>query len=148
MLNAAEHLSGNEALMSIRSRGRFSRPFTRLLEMQQQAQQRHQNEEKLLLSQLNEVQQRLNSLLESAGDQGQKKVILPTEVQVEIQKFREEERQARRKLREVRKILRQDIEKLGQGLLLLNMLAVPLIVGIIGVVVYRYRTRLRRKTIR
>ncbi|GIT71966.1 MAG: hypothetical protein Ct9H300mP28_17800 [Pseudomonadota bacterium] len=27
MLNAAEHLSGNEALMSIRSRGRFSRPF-------------------------------------------------------------------------------------------------------------------------
>ncbi len=148
MLNAAEHLSGNEALMSIRSRGRFSRPFIRLLEMQQQAQQRHQNEEKLLLSQLNEVQQRLNSLLESAGDQGQKKVILPTEVQVEIQKFREEERQARRKLREVRKILRQDIEKLGQGLLLLNMLAVPLIVGIIGVVVYHYRTRLRRKTIR
>ena len=135
MLNAAEHLSGNEALMSIRSRGRFSRPFTRLLEMQQQAQQRHQNEEKLLLSQLNEVQQRLNSLLESAADQGQKKVILPPEVQVEIQKFREEERQARRKLREVRKILRQDIEKLGQGLLLLNMLAVPLIVGIIGVVV-------------
>ena len=109
---------------------------------------RDRNEEKLLLSQLNEVQQRLNSLLESAGDQGQKKVILPTEVQVEIQKFREEERQARRKLREVRKILRQDIEKLGQGLLLLNMLAVPLIVGIIGVVVYRYRTRLRRKTIR
>ena len=148
MLNATEHLSGNEALMSIRSRGRFSRPFTRLLAMKQQAQQRHQAEEKLLLSQLNEVQQRLNSLLESAGNQGQKKVILPTEVQIEVQQFREEERQTRRKLREVRKILRQDIEKLGQGLLLLNMLAVPLIVGISGVIVYRHRTRLRRKTIR
>ena len=148
MLNAAEHLSGNEALMSIRSRGRFSRPFTRLLAMQRQAQLRHQTEEKLLLSQLEEVQQRLNSLLESAGEQGQSEVILPPEVQVEIEKFREEERQARRKLREVRKILRQDIERLGQGLLLLNMLLVPLIVGIIGLIVYRLRTRLRLKTIR
>ena len=148
MLNAAEHLSGNEALMSIRSRGRFSRPFTRLLAMQQQAQFRHQTEEKLLLSQLEEVQQRLNSLLESAGEQGQSEVILPKEVQVEIEKFREEERQTRRKLREVRKILRQDIERLGQGLLLLNMLLVPLIVGIIGLIVYRFRTRRRRKTIR
>ncbi len=148
MLNAAEYLSGNEALMSIRSRGRFSRPFTRLLAMQRQAQLRHQTEEKLLLSQLEEVQQRLNSLLESAGEQGQSEVILPPEVQVEIEKFREEERQARRKLREVRKILRQDIERLGQGLLLLNMLLVPLIVGIIGLIVYRLRTRRRRKTIR
>ena len=148
MLNAAEHLSGNEALMSIRSRGRFSRPFSRLLAMQRQAQLRHQTEEKLLLSQLEEVQQRLNSLLESAGEQGKSEVILPPEVQVEIEKFREEERQARRKLREVRKILRQDIERLGQGLLLLNMLLVPLIVGIIGLIVYRLRTRRRGKTIR
>ena len=148
MLNAAEHLSGNEALMSIRSRGRFSRPFIRLLAMQQQAQMRYQEEERQLLSQLDEVQQRLNNLLESAGEKGQKEVILPKEVQQEIEQFREEELQTRRKLREVRKILRQDIEQLGQGLLLLNMLLVPLIVGIIGVVVYRYRTQKRRKTIR
>ena len=146
MLNAAEHLSGNEALMSIRSRGRFSRPFTRLLDMQKQAQLLHQTEEKQLLSQLEEVQQRLNSLLDSAGNKGQQEVILPPEVQEEIQQFREEERQARRKLRDVRKILRQDIERLGQGLLLLNMLLVPLIVGIIGVFVYR--TRQRRKIMR
>ena len=148
MLNATEHLSGNEALMSIRSRGRFSRPFIRLLAMQQQAQMRYQEEERQLLSQLDEVQQRLNNLLESAGKKGQKEVILPKEVQQEIEQFREEELQTRRKLREVRKILRQDIEQLGQGLLRLNLLLVPLIVGIIGVVVYRYRTQKRRRTIR
>ena len=148
MLNATEHLSGNEALMSIRSRGRFSRPFTRLIAMQQQAQMRYQKEEKLLLSQLDEVQKRLNNLLESAGEKGQKEVILPKNVQLEIEKFREEELQTRRKLREVRKILRQDIEQLGQGLFMLNMLLVPLIVGIIGVVLYRYRTQKRRKSVR
>ena len=147
MLNATEHLSGNEALMSIRSRGRFSRPFTRLIAMQQQAQMRYQKEEKLLLSQLDEVQKRLNNLLESAGEKGQKEVILPKNVQLEIEQFREEELQTRRKLREVRKILRQDIEQLGQGLFMLNMLLVPLIVGIIGVVLYRYRTQKRRKSL-
>ena len=87
MLNATEHLSGNEALMSIRSRGRFSRPFIRLLAMQQQAQMRYQEEERQLLSQLDEVQQRLNNLLESAGEKGQKEVILPKEVQQEIEQF-------------------------------------------------------------
>ncbi len=148
MLNATEHLSGNEALMSIRSRGRFSRPFTRLIEMQQKAQIRYQEEEKLLLSQLDEVQQQLNSLLESAGEKGQKEVILPKAVQLEIEQFREKELQTRRKLREVRKILRQDIEQLGRGLLMLNMLIVPIIVGIIGVVVYRYRTQKRRTSTR
>ena len=109
---------------------------------------RYQKEEKLLLSQLDEVQKRLNSLLESAGEKGQKEVILPKNVQLEIEQFREEELQTRRKLREVRKILRQDIEQLGQGLLMLNMLLVPLIVGIIGVVFYRYRTKKLRKSVR
>ena len=148
ILNATEHLSGNEALMSIRSRGRFSRPFTHLIAMQQKAQMRYQDEEKQLLAQLNEVQQGLNTLLESAGEKGQKEVILPKEIQLEIEKFKQEELQTRRKLREVRKILRQDIEQLGRGLLLLNMLAIPLIVGIIGVIVYRYRTQKRLKSTR
>ena len=115
--------------------------------MQKQAQLRHQKEERQLLSHLDEVQKSLSKLLDSSGNQ-QKEVILPQEVQLEIQKFREEERQARRKLREVRKILRQDIERLGQGLLLINMLFVPLVIGIIGLIVYRHRTQKRLKTIR
>ena len=148
MLNAAEYLSGNEALMSIRSRGRFSRPFTRLLSMQQQSQLLHQAEEEQLLSQVDDVQKRLNDLFENAGNKGQKEVILPPEIQNEIKQFREEERQARQKLRNVRKILRQDIERLGHALLLLNMLFVPLVVGIIGVFVYRYRMGKRNSIIR
>ncbi len=147
MLNAAEHLSGNEALMSIRSRGRFSRPFTRLLAMQNQAQIRYQEEEKLLLAHLDEVQKSLNNLLDSTGNQ-QKELILPKEIQLEIQKFKDEERQTRRKLREVRKILRQDIERLGQILLMINLLLVPLIVGTFGIIIYRHRTTKRRKIIR
>ncbi len=144
MLNAVEYLSGSEALMSIRSRGQFSRPFTRLLAMQRDAQIKYQAEEQLLLAKLEEVQKRLSSLQQRTGKSGRKEVILPPEVQEEIRQFRDEERQTRRKLREVRKILRQDIESLGNTLFLLNLVAVPLLIGVFGIVSYRRRISGRR----
>ena len=143
MLNAVEHLSGNEALMSIRSRGQSARPFTRLQAMQVEAQMKFQDEESRLQETLKQVQNQLDTLLESAGKKGETEVILPPEMQAEIKRFRGEERQTRKKLREVRKVLRQDIESLGTRLTVINMLAVPLIVGIIGFFFYRSRLRAR-----
>ena len=65
-----------------------------------------------------------------------------------FKQYKEEERTTRRKLREVRKILRQDIERLGQTLLVINLLLVPIIVGAFGILIYRHRTTKRRKTIK
>lgn len=146
ILNAVEYLSGNDALMSIRSRGRFSRPFTRLIALQQQAQERYQAEEVQLQKKLDDVRERLKSLQESAGSD--QKVILPPEVQQEIQQFRQEERNTRKRLREVRKILRQDIESLGNWLLALNMLAVPVLVGVAGFFSYGRRARKRHEAMK
>ncbi|MEC8237429.1 MAG: GldG family protein, partial [SAR324 cluster bacterium] len=101
MLNAVEHLSGNEALMSIRSRGQSARPFTRLEVMQVEAQMKFQDEESRLQETLKQVQNQLDTLLESAGKKGETEVILPPEMQAEIKRFRGEERQTRKKLREV-----------------------------------------------
>lgn len=140
-LGAVEYFSGNDALQGIRSRGRFQRPFTRLIALQQDAQVRYQAEEMQLQQSLEEVQRRLEQLLQGAGKEGQKEILLPPEIQDEIKQFREEERQTRRKLREVRKILRQDIEQLGNRLLVLNLVAVPLLVGIFGLFIYRNRVR-------
>ena len=145
MLNAVEHLSGIEALMSIRSRGQSARPFTRLQAMQVEAQMKFQDEESRLQETLKQVQNQLDTLLESAGKKGETEVILPPEMQAEIKRFRGEERQTRKKLREVRKVLRQDIESLGTRLTVINMLAVPLIVGIIGFFFYRSRLQARNK---
>ena len=69
-----------------------------------------------------------------------REILLPKEVQDKIANFREQERQTRRELREVRKILRQDIEELGNNLLLANMLIVPGFVGLFGFLTYRRRT--------
>jgi len=125
--------------MSIRSRGQSSRPFTRLQAMQVKAQMKFQDEESRLQDTLKAVQKQLDNLLESAGKKGESEVILPPEMQAEIKRFRSEERQTRKKLREVRKVLRQDIESLGTMLTVLNMLAVPFIIGIIGFFFYRSR---------
>jgi ABC-type uncharacterized transport system involved in gliding motility auxiliary subunit len=143
MLNAVEFLSGNEALMEIRSRGTFQRPFTRVLALQQEAQVRYQAEEAQLQASLEDIQAQLDSLLQGAQQQGAQEVILPQEVQVQVAQFREQERQTRRELREVRKILRQDIERLGNQLLLVNLLGVPAVVGLAGFFFYRGRTRRR-----
>ena len=127
--------------MSIRSRGKSSRPFTQVQAMQVQAQMKFQDQESRLQATLNQVQKQLNELLESSGNKGKSEVILPSEMQLEIKRFRKEERQTRKKLREVRKVLRQDIESLGNRLTTINMLAVPLLVGIIGIFFYRSRTQ-------
>ena len=78
MLNAVEHLSGNEALMSIRSRGQSARPFTRLQAMQVEAQMKFQDEESRLQETLQQVQKQLDTLLESAGKKGELSVLLKT----------------------------------------------------------------------
>ena len=138
-LNIIEYLSGNDALREIRSRGQFQRPFTRVLALQQEAQMKYQQEENQLQASLDKVQSELNNLLQGV-QKGEKEILLPKEVQDQIASFREQERQTRRELREVRKILRQDIEELGNNLLLANLLIVPGFVGILGFLIYRRRT--------
>ena len=138
-LNIIEYLSGNDALREIRSRGQFQRPFTRVLALQQEAQMKYQQEENQLQASLDKVQSELNNLLQGV-QKGEKEILLPKEVQDQIASFREQERQTRRELREVRKILRQDIEELGHNLLLANLLIVPGFVGILGFLIYRRRT--------
>ncbi len=137
IINAVEFFTGDDELMSIRSRGRFARPFTKVMELENQAQMRFQEEEIGLQQTLRAVQEKLAEL-EEHKDPNQKR-LLTAEQQNEIKRFRTEEIETRKRLREVRKILRQDIESLGNWLLGLNMLLVPAIVALVGVVSYRRR---------
>ena len=138
-LNIIEYLSGNDALREIRSRGQFQRPFTRVIALQQEAQLKYQQEENQLQTSLDKVQRELNNLLQGVR-KGDKEILLPKEVQDQIASFREQERQTRRELREVMKILRQDIEELRNNLLLANLLIVPSFVGLFGFLIYpKYR---------
>ena len=143
VLNAVEFLSGNQNLIAIRSRGKFSRPFTTVLDLQKDAQSRYQAQEELLSKKLEDVQKKLKDL-ESASPTAQgenQRFMLTPEMMKEVEKFREEERNTQLALRDVRKVLRQDIENLGRTLLAVNLLLMPVLVAILGFVGYYRRTK-------
>ena len=130
VLNAAEFMAGSQELIHIRSRGRFSRPFTRVDALRKAAQIQFREQEQALTGKLQSSRKRLEQL---EGEKGPTPSRLPSEAQLEeIKRIRMDLLDTQRKLRGVRKVLRQDIETLGNRLLVINLLALPLLVAIFG----------------
>jgi ABC-type uncharacterized transport system involved in gliding motility auxiliary subunit len=130
-LNLAEQISGNAALIGLRSRGRYTRPFERVLALEKSAQEQWQEEEAKLQQKLQETQVRLNEL-QSAKSEDQQ-LVLSAAQKAELEKFRQERFDTQRQLKEVRKNLRRSIERLGLTLKVLNLAAVPLLVAAFGI---------------
>ncbi len=128
--NLLEQLGGNADLASIRARGRFDRPFERVLTLQREAQQRWLIQEQALERQLETTRERINSL-QAQKDKTQR-YILSAEQQEEIARFRQENARTQQELKQVRKNLREGIERLGAGVKAVNILAMPALVCLAG----------------
>ncbi|MFA5688819.1 MAG: Gldg family protein [Kiritimatiellales bacterium] len=139
-MNLTEQMTGSEALIGLRSRGSFDRPFDRVLDLEKQAQIKWQAEEQRLNENLQQTQMRLNQL-QQARDDGQQLIMTPEQA-AEIKKFREEVFQTQQSLKEVRKNLRSDIEQLGTRLKFINIAGVPLLVALFGIF---YGLKLRKR---
>ena len=129
--NFAEQLTGSQALIGLRSRGTFQRPFERVIALQQAAQEKWQTEEQSLQAKMQETQARLNEL--QRGKQEVQELILSPEQQQEIDRFNEELANTRQQLKDVRKNLRRDIEVLGLKVKVINIAGVPLVVAVLGI---------------
>lgn len=128
--NTVEFMCGDKDLISIRSRGKFSRPFDRVVNMQKAAQARYKKQEEEQTKRLQEVQAKINQR-QNVKKEGNKLVLSRSAIE-EIERFRDEERQIKKKRREIRKNLREDVEKLGQKLTFSNVFLIPFLVGIYG----------------
>ena len=131
VMNAAEFLSGDESLISIRSRGTFTRPFIKVQELKKDAQEKWQTEDERLTKRIQEIQDRVNKLRTKREGN---KVILSQQHLQEIELANKEMSKAKKSRREVRKLLREGIESLGNGLLLANLLIVPFLLSIVAVI--------------
>jgi len=131
LANAVEQVAGSSDLIGIRSRGTFNRPFDRVLDLEQRARREWQAREDALTQKLRETQQRLRDM-ESKKDDNQRFIISP-EQQEAVARFREEEIRIKRELKDVRKNLRRDIERLGTKVKAINIALLPLLVGLAGV---------------
>lgn len=141
--NVVENLLGSDDLISIRSRGQFSRPFERVEAMEIAAQQRFQQEELVWQAKLNSANQRLSQLQSTAEGKPGEKQVFSSAVLQEIKQLRDERKEAQRRLREVKRDLRQDIEHLGSVLFMVNTFFVPIVLILVTITYYAGSRRKR-----
>ena len=142
VVNALDNLTGSGDLISVRNRGTFTRPFTRVVALKQQAERAFRAKEQELIAQLEETERRLVELEES--NQGNDTLILTDAQRDELVGFRQERVRIRKELREVRRQLRADIEALESWLKFANIGLVPILIGLTGVLAGLVQLRRRR----
>ncbi|MCB0323904.1 MAG: Gldg family protein, partial [Bdellovibrionales bacterium] len=138
-VNTAENLTGSDDLISLRSRGQFSRPFTTVQAVEAQAQERWKQEEMIFQQKLDEANKRLTQLQSGAESSGGRQAFSSALLE-EVKQFREERKVAREKLREVRRRLREDKEQLGSILFAVNTFLVPIVLIVLSIVLYRRKS--------
>mgnify|MGYP001270616082 FL=1 len=139
VINAMDNLSGGADLSSIRSRGRYSRPFTKVLTLQREADDRLRQEESELSARVAETESALAEL--NTNEEGNPIGEITPEIQTEIDRFNGELIETRRRLREVRFQLTEDIEQLGSNLKAVNTALVPIVLTLFFLGRYYYRSR-------
>lgn len=144
--NVVENLLGSADLISLRSRGQYTRPFTRVQAIEREAEERWKAEESALMAKLENANQRLNELQSSMGGKGGEQVLTKA-VMDELKRFRDERQEAQKRLREVRRNLRQDKERLGSSLFALNTFLVPILLVIGTLVTHRQRRPQKQKVL-
>jgi ABC-type uncharacterized transport system involved in gliding motility auxiliary subunit len=128
--SAVEQLAGDSNLIGIRSRATGNRPFERVNRMEAAAQDKYQGKIAELEDSLNQTRQKLTEL--QSGKQADQKTLLSPEQQAEIKKFHENEADANRELKQVRKDLRGEIDSLQNNLKWINIAGMPLLVTVAG----------------
>lgn len=128
--NLVDTLAGSNALLSLRAHGTTARPFTLIDHIQEQAQAKFQQSEQALQAHLTELQKRLDSLRQGAGQQSA--LITPAQ-RAAIHQANEEILATRAQLRTVQYNLNRDISRLKTELEVLNVAAIPALLTLLAI---------------
>ena len=125
VINASENLAGSSALISIRGRGTYARPFEVVQALEAKAEARFREQEERLQAQLQQTEAQLAELQSVQNESGA--LTLSPEQQAALDEFIAQRGAIRRELRDVRYQLERDIDTLGNYLKLLNIAVAPLV---------------------
>lgn len=145
VINSIENLSGSNDLISLRGRGKFSRPFTKVEGIRKEAEAKFREREKQLKTKLEETEKRINELKQQQGSETAYN--LNKELTKEISQSRNERLKTRKQLRAVQHDLQRNIEKLGSQLKFINIGLIPLLIIILALItgIYQSNRRLRKR---
>jgi ABC-type uncharacterized transport system involved in gliding motility auxiliary subunit len=138
VINALDSLEGGGELIALRSQGVSFRPFTTVDKIEAAANEKYRATEEKLQADLKDTQGRLAAMRAQAGSQntasgGPPGEALSAQQQQTIAQFNQRIVEVRQQLRDTRGSLRTEIDALGNWLRLINILAVPAIIVLVGI---------------
>jgi ABC-type uncharacterized transport system involved in gliding motility auxiliary subunit len=137
--NAIDNLTGSGALISIRGRATFSRPFERVEALKRQADDRLRSKVLELQSELQQTETKLTELQSKRNDQSS--LMMTPEQDQELKRFTAEKARVRKELRETQRGLDVDINRLDDWLKVINIAVAPLLVAIAGALILSFRRK-------
>jgi len=138
--NAIDNLSGSADLISIRGRAPYSRPFERVEALRRDADARFRSTEQQLETQLQQTEEQLNKL--QSAQPGNDAILSPEATEA-IDRFQNEKLRIRKELRKTKADLELDIKALGTRLKFINVLTMPVLVIVVGLLVSSWRKKRR-----
>jgi ABC-type uncharacterized transport system involved in gliding motility auxiliary subunit len=129
--NLVEQLSGDNNLIDVRSRAVMQHPFTRIKEIQKDAEARYMDKIKELQDGRDKAMARLSELQQQKS-QNQRYILSP-EQQTEIDNLKKSEANINAGLRKVQKDLRRDVVSLQHKVEWVNIASMPLAVTFVGI---------------
>lgn len=145
IMSAIDNLMGSNELISLRARDKIDRPFTVMEELRRTAERRFLAEQEALEKRVAEAERNLTEL-QIRGASAEANGGTSEAESEAIARFRAELLDSRKKLRDVQRDLRRDVEALGSNLRFANIALVPIVLAIlaIGAAVLRHRRRKAR----
>ena len=140
--NVADNLSGSSALLSIHGRVSSQRPFTRVLALQSAADQKYLAKKQELQRELAVTRTRLNEL--QPGKVARSDAV-GAEQRTEIEQFLQRQLAINKALRDVQHQFNAEIDALGLRLKFINIVLVPAVVTLIGLLYGWRRSRRSRR---
>ncbi len=142
LLNAVDNLTGSAALIDVRGREGFTRPFTRVEDLRRKADADYVRKEQELQRRLSETEKELNEL-QAKRDSDDATSVLTSEQEERLAQFQREAAEIRKELRAVRRDLTRDIDNLGSQLKAANIVLMPFLLTLLTLLALLYRRRFR-----
>jgi ABC-type uncharacterized transport system involved in gliding motility auxiliary subunit len=140
--NLADNLSGSSALLSIRGRSTSQRPFTRVLALQHAADRKFLQKKQELEHELADTMQRLDELQPTKGSRDN---TTSAAQKHEIEQFLQRKLEISKELRDVQHQLNAQIDALGARIKWINIVLIPALIALFGLVYGWRRTRRSRR---
>lgn len=143
--NLVDNLGGSSALLSIRGRVNSQRPFTRVKALQAAADRKFLVKKRELENELYETQRRLAELQPAKGAAGP--AAATAEQRREVEQYLQRKLAIGKELRDVQHQLNAEIDALGLRLKFINIVLVPGLVALLGLIYGWRRTRRARRVV-